>query len=169
MPVPILDQHWSQNGEPRPPTPHHFSSNTVPPQTPAPPPPPSMPDLHDTGSIRPLSTPGPTNPQQAANSPPVYGPPLPFRIPDILLNPPFRLSGDPTKHGSWPPRWQKFLEIARSFALNDLLFSHGFPTPFVLRNQAGESLTNAWDKFEYDPDNQPPICRSVCKFYSFVL
>jgi hypothetical protein len=57
------------------------------------------------------------------------------------------LNGDPTKHGSWSPRWQKFLVHARTFALSDLIFSHGFPTAYVLRNRAGEALTHAWTNF----------------------
>lgn len=56
----------------------------------------------------------------------------------------FCLVGNPTKHSSWPPEWRSFLDVARAFVLCDLIFGHGFPTPFGLRNAAGEALTLAW-------------------------
>ena len=36
------------------------------------------------------------------------------------------------------------LGVARTIALSDLVFSHGFPTSYNLKNQAGEALTLAW-------------------------
>ena len=56
----------------------------------------------------------------------------------------FELTGDPTKHKSWPIRWRGLIDVARAFTFCDLLFSHGFPRPFTLRTSVGEALTHAW-------------------------
>ena len=183
-PVQILDQHWSRNREPRPPklTP---LQTPAPPSTPlrmvqvlAPPPAPltqvspsSQPPSHSPAIVH---GPTPTPLQSIADSMPTSTPlltpapdpqapqmpvPLSLPIPAIV-----HLAGDPTKHGSWPLSWKKLLELARVFALNDLLFAHGFPTSFMLRNQAGEALTNAWDLYGSTYPLEP-LDRYTCTFF----
>ena len=108
------------------------------------------------------ATPGPASSQPPPPPSVITTPMTP--IPSVAPAPPSELSrtlpsrsyressgrptGDPTKHGSWSPDWQKFLLHARTFALSDLIFSHGFPTAYVLRNGAGEALAHAWTDFD---------------------
>lgn len=181
-PVQILDQHWSRNREPRPP-------KLAPLQMPAPPPTPlstvqvSAPPPTPLTQVSPSSQPLPHSPaivhgpvplQSTTDSMPTSTP-LPAPVPDpqspqlpAPLSSPiplaFHLTGDPKKHGSWPPSWRKLLELARVYALNDLLFVHGFPTPFMLRNQAGEALTNAWDLYGSTYPLEP-LDRYTCTFF----
>jgi len=108
-------------------------------------------------ATNPATTPGPTDVLPQTFAPP----PQPINIP-------FFLTGDSTKHGSWPPRWRKFLGLARTFALCDLLFVHGFPTAFVLRNRAGEALTHAWEVFALENPHEPlekGVCKMLFPFY----
>ena len=155
-PVQVLNQHWSRNGEPRPPAPHRPASRMIPLQDPAPPPTPAPgPTPHQEithPTVVPLATPV-LHPQPSQT-------PAPTQRPITSL---FHPTGDPTKHGSWSGPWRRFLELARLFVLNELLFVHGFPTPFVLRNQAGEALTHAWKVFERTNPHEP-LNKFVCKF-----
>lgn len=64
-----------------------------------------------------------------------------FDPPALLCTPPqlelpspwaerfFELTGDPSKHGSWPPRWNKMFKFTWTVAHSNLIFSHGFGTP----------------------------------------
>ena len=113
--------------------------------------------------VRPAVSPGPA---RLALTPAPFVAPVPPPEPPQMLPvqpPPYhRPTGDPTKHGSWPPKWRTFLELARTFSLSDLLFVHGFPSTFVLRNQAGESLTYAWAVY-HRKNPLDPLNRSVCE------
>ena len=89
---------------------------------------------------------------------------MPPPVTQLAPGPAFELTGNPTRYRSWPPAWQRLLEIAQSFVLNDLLFVHGFPSTFALRGQAGESLTNTWEAYKVKNGNAPlskPICESL--------
>ena len=115
------------------------------------------------------NSPAPAYSQQAPIHPdalpPHPAPPRTQRQPHVQYP---RLTGDPAKSGSWPPNWQKFLNLARAFALNDILFVHGFPKAFSLRSQAGEALTHAWQAHSVWHPNEP-LSKAGCKsvvFYS---
>lgn len=111
-------------------------------------------------TAQPAATPGP-QPTPAPASEEVPSRPYPEPYPQLT-----HLNGDPTKHGSWSLRWRTFLEIARTFTLNDLLFDHGFPTTFVLKNKAGESLTHAWTVYHFNHKGEP-LCGILCKPFCF--
>ena len=93
----------------------------------------------------PAASPAPTPPIPIPSNTPAPPPqPVVAERPEPVLERHFQPTGDPTKHGSWPPRWNKLLELARTFALGELLFAHGFPTSYNIKNQAGEALNLAW-------------------------
>lgn len=180
MPLQVLERHWSRNGVPRPPVQHHLPH--VPGSSPGPThlPQTAHPTPAQTRSaitIRPVDiTPVPTRlqPTPAPSTAPQVHPVKPFVpssapmvFPIPIVRPPdphFRLTGDPHKHGSWAPNWQKFIELARTHALNDLVLTHGFPTPFSLRNQAGEALASAWMVYHRNTSNEP-LCNYACEFF----
>ena len=83
-----------------------------------------------------------TPPQPAAETPPPQ--PVVEKPPQQDLEGYFQLDDDPTKHATWPARWRKLLDYAKTFVLSKLLYSHGFPSLLDLHAQAGEGLTLGW-------------------------
>jgi hypothetical protein len=93
-------------------------------------------------------TPAPPHPVQDIQAIPAGpSPSLILQRPLAVPEPYFTLSEDPTRHRSWPHAWQKLFEYAKTFALCDIMFNHGFPTPRNMDKQAGEALSLAWQAF----------------------
>jgi len=191
-PVSILEQHWSRNRGPRPPASHGLPPGVfLPQESPRRPlltpsmtsPHPAPTDLRKVHPIpaRAITVNDPTtvfNPARPQATPVPLATPAPPHVPSVamtpspipveasptclLVNQPFYLSGKVLNHRLWPDQWRRFLEIARAFALNDLLFDHGFPSSFMLKNQAGEALSDAWQVYNREhPDQQ--LDRHVCE------